>query len=241
MRKKDIKEYSRFYETNSYGTLEVLELIGNRSMRVRFLTTGTERNALIENVKVGKVADTTQPNPLIKPWEDCDEDYTNNSGKKLKVLRKNGKNCIIQFLDTGYTRQCNYQNIKAGKVTDPYAVSVYGVGYNGEFEKVHYWKQAKQLWKNMMKRCYSEKDPRGYFGRAFVDSRWKCFANFLKDLPELENFDLWLKGQKENSEKYNLDKDLKIQGNKYYSKEACQFVTEFENKSAGGVNRHINK
>jgi hypothetical protein len=234
--KKPYGVYDRFYESNGYGTMEVLSR-DKSTMLVKFLETGTEIQANTANVLAGKVRDPSRPRSNTHDWSEWDEDFINNSGQRLKVIKKKSKQCVVQFEDTGYTRNCLYENVRNGKVRDPYAISVYGQGYQGEFKKTPFWKQAKQLWQNMMKRCYSEVDPRGYYGKAFVDSRWKCFANFLEDLPKLNNFDKWLKGQTEGSEKYNLDKDLLIKGNKYYSKEACQFITEFENKSAGGINR----
>lgn len=142
----------------------------------------------------------------------------------------------IQYLDSGYVCEVYESNAKNGKLKDPYSPSSYGVGYLGEFDKSSpYLNEAKQLWANMIKRCYCKKDEKGYFGRAFVDERWKCFANFLDDLPKLKNFNMWLKG-KETGIKYNLDKDLMYQDNKVYSREACMFVTEYENKSAGARN-----
>lgn len=138
----------------------------------------------------------------------------------------------IQYLSSGYITEVYESNAKKGKVKDPYKISSYGFGYLGEFKKVPYHKQAKQLWTNMIKRCYCEKDESGYFGTAFVDERWKCFANFLEDLPTLDNFEKWLEWY-ETGEKYNLDKDLKYPGNKVYSREACAFVSEYENKADG--------
>ncbi len=164
------------------------------------------------------------------------ETLFSNSGKEIVILSKNGKDCIIQFVESGYVRKANFDNVRAGKVRDLYSRTVYGVGFYGEFEKVHYWKQAKQLWKNMLKRCYCEKDTKGYYGKASVDPRWHCLGNFIADISKLKNFDKWLDGQNGNSQKYNLDKDLLIEGCTVYSVETCQFVTEYENKAAGARN-----
>lgn len=163
-------------------------------------------------------------------------EYISNAGHSFEILRKQGDQCIIRFTNTGYIRKANIVNIRAGKVRDFYEPSIYGVGYYGEFTKVAYWKQAKQLWQNMLKRCYCEKDERGYFGEVDVCPRWHCFSNFLIDLPKLENFENWLKGQETGSTKYNLDKDTLVDGCKHYSKETCRFITEYENKSAGARN-----
>ncbi len=162
------------------------------------------------------------------------EKYVSNSGLEFIILSRDGKNCVVQFVGTGYTRTANIDNARAGKVRDLYNVSVYGYGYYGEFEKVPYWKQAKQLWQNMLKRCYCEKDTRGYFKWGTrVDNKWLCFSNFLSDLPSLENFEKWLLGQREGKEKFNLDKDMKLPGNNVYCREACSFVEDSINKSAG--------
>lgn len=163
------------------------------------------------------------------------EVYTSNSGLDFIILSKEGKQCIIQFLETGSTRKANIDNIKVGKVRDLYAVSTYGEGYDGEFKKNSYWKQAKQLWRNMMKRCYCEKDTRGYYGEVTVCARWKCFSNFLEDLPKLENFKAWLEGQNTNATKYNLDKDFKVKGCKIYSLDTTMFVEESLNKADGAT------
>jgi hypothetical protein len=162
---------------------------------------------------------------------------SNTSGYFI-VLEENTKEdtCVIRFVETGTVKKCVRSNMLAGKVKDAYKKSVYGEGYYGDFDKKPYWKQAKQLWQNMLKRCYCEKDKKGYFGKAFVCERWKCFANFLEDISNLPNFDQWLKGQTSGSEKYNLDKDLLVQGNVFYSPYLCQFVTESVNKSAGAKN-----
>ena len=163
--------------------------------------------------------------------------YVSNAGHEFTILSREGKNCIIQFTKTGYVRKANIDNIRAGKVRDHYEISIYGVGYYGEYTKNSYWKQAKQLWQNMLKRCYCEADTRGYFGKGVVVSpEWHCFANFVRDLPNLENFDKWLLGQNGNSTKYNLDKDFIVEGCKVYSKETCMFATESENKAAGARN-----
>jgi len=164
------------------------------------------------------------------------EKYVSNSGHEFVILSQQGKNCVIQFTKSGSVRKANIDNIRAGKVRDLYAPSVYGVGYFGEFEKVPYWKQAKQLWRNMMKRCYCEADTKGYYGRCEVDPRWHSFSNFLKDIALLENFEGWLKGVNSGAAKYNLDKDTLVEGCKVYSKETCRFITEYENKSAGARN-----
>ena len=168
------------------------------------------------------------------------EKYVNNAGQELVVLGMVGRKATIQFTETGSVRTANIDNVRAGKVRDFYAKSCYGIGYQGEFNKVGYWKQAKQLWQNMMKKCYSDNDDRGYKNKGVIVSpRWHCFANFLNDLPSLPNFDKWLLGQRTGYEKYNLDKDMRVPGCNVYSKETCQFLSESENKSLVKKNKTL--
>ena len=94
--------------------------------------------------------------------------YLNNSGQEFVVLkefrRKHGNRehnkWIVQFVETGTTKEVYRENATSGKVRDEYAISVYGKGYQGDYSKEEnpHWKQARQLWQNMMKRCYSTKD-----------------------------------------------------------------------------------
>ena len=147
----------------------------------------------------------------------------NNSGDLFVILQQTGKQCIVQFLETGYVRKANIDNIKAGKIKDLYKKTSYGVGFLGEYKRTGYHVQAQQLWRNMIKRCYYENDPKNYMAYGTtVDPRWHQFASFLEDLPTLDNFEKWL-----NKEGYQLDKDIKVPGSNVYSKETCSFVTEF--------------
>lgn len=169
----------------------------------------------------------------------------NNLGDEFTVLKeypkKIGKRVwvmwLIQFQGTGFTKEVYKNNAEKGKARDPYKIAFCGVGYEGEPDKTPYHKQARRLWSNMIKRCYDEKYESGYYGRGYtVSDSWKCFANFLRDLPKLDNFELWLEGFDKNKPTYNLDKGLKVKGNKVYCKECCSFVLESVNKAAGARN-----
>lgn len=164
--------------------------------------------------------------------------YKNNAGDEFVVLEKEVRKSrmwiLIKFLATASTRWVIESNASRGKVRDFYKRTRYGIGYLGEIDKkVPYYNQAKQLWANMMKRCYSEKDTKGYYKwKTEVAPRWHCLANFIEDLPYLENFDKWL-AQKETGVNYNLDKDFRSPGCNVYSPDTCMFVDEHTNKSEG--------
>lgn len=230
--------YNQFYESNGYGTMEVLEREGKK-LKIRFVDTGYETVAEAGNVLAGKVRDYSVPRSTTHDWQEWDEEFTNNAGYSGKIISKKSKKCIVQFYETGFTAEVHIDNVRQGKISDPYSKTFLNIGYLGEYELKPYWKQAKQLWSNMMKRCYNPKDKHGYFGRCFVDVRWQCFANFLQDISQLENFELWLHAKELGTSPYNLDKDLKFEGNNIYSKEACMFATEYDNKSAGATNARL--
>jgi len=160
--------------------------------------------------------------------------FYSNSGLEFNLLSQEGKQCVIQFTGTGSVRRANIDNIKAGKVRDLYQKTSYGVGWLGEYERTGYHVQAQQLWRNMIKRCYTD-DPKGYKAKGTtVDPRWYCFADFLKDLPKLPNFNQWV-----DKRGYQLDKDLRVPEANVYSYETCSFVTEHENKQAGKLNKKL--
>ena len=224
------------YETNCDGFVEILKTDG-KCAKVRFINTGYETQVLVSNLIAGKCRDYSITERTYTDKEFPNAIMQSNGSGSFTLLEKQGSKCLVQFNETGFTTTALWENIKLGKIKDPYFKSCYSVGYNGEFPKVSYWKQAKQLWRNMLKRCYCEKDNRGYYGKVTVDARWLCFANFLEDLPKLENFEMWLRAFSGKSEKYNLDKDFLVKGNKVYSREACMFLPESLNKSLGSKNK----
>lgn len=152
----------------------------------------------------------------------------NNQGLMLEIIERKGQACVVKFVASGSTRTASYNNIINGKVKDLYHPSRYGVGYDGEFVRKPYWKQAKQLWSNMLKRCYCPSDSKGYLSKGTtVEARWHCFANFLDDLPQLVGFKQWLVGGME------LDKDIISPDANTYSRYTCMFVEQSLNRSLG--------
>lgn len=162
----------------------------------------------------------------------------NNAGDEFVVIDEKINNgrvwWLVKFLETSGTRWVLKCNASKGKVKDIYKRSRYGVGYLGEVNrKIPYYNQAEQLWANMLKRCYFEGDNKGYakWGTT-VHPRWHCLANFIEDLPKLDNFCKWL-SQKHTGVKYNLDKDIRVPNCNVYSPDTCMFLDEHTNKSEG--------
>lgn len=108
---------------------------------------------------------------------------------------------------------------------------VYGVGINDADSGVCRYEtvdgKRKQVWichfydvwKGMLKRCYSEKEQSRYptYKGCYVCDEWLTFSNFKS----------WMEQQ--DWEGKHLDKDLLVKGNKIYSPETCIFVTALVN------------
>lgn len=207
---------------------------------IRFTESGHECRAVQKLILKGLVFDPTDLELERNSWTFTQDFYTNSLGQDYCVFARNNKGqCKVKFLDTNSVQLLSEDfvdpkdNMKVYEPRDKFVRTVYGVGYLGDFDKSKtFWKQAKQLWTNMLKRCYCEKDVRGYFGQATVNPSWFSFENFLRDVENLRGFEGWLNGQK-GGIKYNLDKDFYDPSNLEYSKHFCTFIPDSYNKSLG--------
>lgn len=143
---------------------------------------------------------------------------TNNSGKCVVVDYINYENVTIEFIDTGYKTKTRMDNLIRGKVKDYLYPSVYNQGILGvDFCNDEVKTKQFMLWKNMLKRCYSEvslKESPTYHNCKVSD-------NFV----EYPYFKEWCNKQIGFDQKgWELDKDILIKGNKIYSEETCCFV-----------------
>lgn len=101
---------------------------------------------------------------------------------------------------------------------------VYGVGINDWDGLIYTTRNDKipeyQMWKDMLKRVYSEKyqeKAKTYIG-ASCDPKWLSFKSFIEDVSKFPNYEKALTGG------WCLDKDIIVSGNKHYSKDTCVFV-----------------
>lgn len=134
----------------------------------------------------------------------------------------------VKFNNTGYTAKVDCCSLRRGDCKDPYAPSVYGVGYIGEKGegstingKVN---RSYSLWRSMLKRCYSSKYNPSYHD-CTVAPEWFNFQTFAQDIKNLEGYQNWLNPES----RFQIDKDIKIPGNRVYSKDTCKFVPQIDN------------
>lgn len=157
----------------------------------------------------------------------------------FKVLRyTDSRNIDIQFIETGYVTTSHIKEVRTGHIKDPIRPSVYGVGYVGigphrctiaESSRIN--SPAYEIWSGMIKRCYSE--------NTKVRSKTKSYrgVTVCKEWHNFQNFAEWFNNNLPDYNSAELDKDLKVIGNKEYSPTACSFVPYQINSLFGGSNR----
>ena len=147
-----------------------------------------------------------------------------NSGD-FKILKYNdNKNVEIQFFKTGYETSARLHNIRKGNVKDPYLPSVFGIGVLGtKYPSKVNGVNTKEyvLWKNMLRRCYSEKYQKKQptYEGCKVSDNFKSYEYFYGWCYSQIGFDA-----KGDGNPFQLDKDLLIKGNKVYSEDTCVFL-----------------
>ena len=132
---------------------------------------------------------------------------------------------VVKFVGTGFSTVTNAGNIRQGSVKDPYVPSTFGVGFLGfgkhKANSRRMRSTAYVCWHNMIKRCYCKKyqEKQPWYSGCSVVKSWHNFQNFAEWY-----YDNYVDG-------FELDKDIKVFGNKVYSPEFCQFVPPQVNRS----------
>lgn len=113
------------------------------------------------------------------------------------------------------------KELRNGVLKSPYARTVHGVGFIGEGEHVacpcRKSSVVNSRWRNMLKRCYNPQPSEvlPYKG-CIVCKRWHNFQLFADDYYEM------LQGR--DSSLLQIDKDLRVKGNRVYSKATCTLL-----------------
>lgn len=123
-----------------------------------------------------------------------------------------------------------FKKIPASKRSISFRRLVYGVGVNdadymlkptvnGRRECCPFY----QKWKSMLERCYSDKNFKKYpsYIGCTVCYEWLIFSKFKS----------WMENQDWKGKQ--LDKDIRVKGNKIYSPETCSFVSHAVNTIEG--------
>lgn len=150
----------------------------------------------------------------------------NKWGETIKIIEYNNANDIlVEFQDEYKTKiHTTYQNFKKLEIKNPYSPSVYGIGKIGVKYPVKINKKVTKeynAWKSILERCFDNKlkNKRPTYEKAICCNEWLLYENFYEWLHKQPNFNKW-----HNGDKWGLDKDILLKGNKVYSPETCCLV-----------------
>jgi len=140
---------------------------------------------------------------------------------------------MVEFISTGYQVTAIAKDVVNGNIKDRLHPSVYGVGFIGvgKCAAIVDGKSQKsyKVWQSMLQRCYCpiylSKKPT-YIGCS-VDVIWHNYQNFAS----------WF--EENYIDGLQLDKDIKIDGNKVYSSDSCMFVTAKENSEKANAKMYV--
>ncbi|WP_182006231.1 thymidylate synthase [Priestia aryabhattai] len=143
------------------------------------------------------------------------------------------RKALVQFVQTNYIKEIDItQVIKSQNVTDPYYRYYFNVGYLGNHKSVKNYTEEEldklyRKWYYMLKRCYDKNDRQYHmYGDkgVFVDERWHCFENYLRDIRYIPQFFL---AKEDNFKGWSIDKDY-YDAN-FYGKESACWLKDGEN------------
>lgn len=201
--------------TNSGHKTVIVEYIDGKNCIIQF------EDGVLKNVEYHSL----QKGLVKKPLNRIGEVYETKQGYKIEILEYfHSRNITIKFENGAILQNISYPAIVKGILENPYHPTVYNIGFRG----VGKYNCTNSLpifykWYNMFIRCYDkefqEKCPT-YIGCS-VDERWYNFQVFAE----------WYENNwKDYMIRWDLDKDILVEGSKTYSPETCCFVPQEINK-----------
>lgn len=128
----------------------------------------------------------------------------------------------VEFIVTGTKVLTDKWRIINGKVKDKFYPNIWTVGFIGEGYSWGTQTKAYTCWAGMLRRCYSEHNQKKsptYIG-CYVCKEWHNFQIFCE---------WYIDNYPKDGNKYQLDKDILIEGNREYSPDNCIFTTPKDN------------
>jgi hypothetical protein len=153
---------------------------------------------------------------------------TKNCGPLEIVEYISEREVHVKFKTPEYKTTTKACNIRRGTVKNRMMASYLGIGFlgvgpfktkiNGEFTS------AYKYWGGMLTRCYSAKSLKKY--PSYKD------CTVCDDWLNFQVFSAWFeKNYPGDHDHFELDKDIKVKGNKVYSPETSLFVTKKQNNA----------
>lgn len=207
---KPVEAGSR-YQHKSDGWYEVIEILPNKRLVVRFDNTGGIVEACKTAVMYQRISD-----PLGNRFHKVGDRFQNKHGDWYTFIRRIDKRTgIVKFDNTGTEVEVFINNMKNGNVKDHNKPSILGIGFIGRRRSLLNIKSnSYKLWRNVIARCY---DATIIYKRPTYKDCCMCdeWHNFTK-------FEKWF--DENYVDGYCLDKDILYKGNKEYSPNTCCFV-----------------
>lgn len=239
-------DFNKTYQSNNFGPYKILKYVDRVNSRkmvlIEFTDTGCQKIVREDAALSGAVKDDLYGIDFNKTY------YSNLYGPFI-ILKFVGRNdegrrlVLIKFLNTGNEKVITHKAamlgyaVDEGADRDPINPKVL------DNQEKYIQRLLKGVWKCMMNRCYSEKDPQyGYYGAIGITvcEEWKNRDIFLKTIREIPQFDKYYN----NPYGYQLDKDylqLNIPKNlRIYSKETCMFLSNEDNSNLSIIERNVN-
>lgn len=148
------------------------------------------------------------------------QEFTTNEGYTALVVDGGNKAgyCTIQIKD--YIKEIAVCALKCRNVKYPFHPSVYSIGYLGDGKHTSRINskltEPYLVWHNMLMRCYGQKYQTNQptYTDCTVSKEWHNYQVFSE----------WF--ERNYVERWALDKDLLVSGNKIYSKDICIFIPQ---------------
>lgn len=156
------------------------------------------------------------------------EEKYNKQGCLMKIIEYiDNRNIVVEFQDEYKAKvKTSYGNFKLGSVRNPYHPSIYGIGITGckyptKTETNDRPTKEYSIWRSILERSFVEKikEKQPTYEDVTCCDEWLNFENLYEWLHSQPNFDKWKNGQR-----WAVDKDILIKGNKTYSPETCCLV-----------------
>lgn len=155
------------------------------------------------------------------------EEFLNYQNDLMRIIEYNDANDVIVEFQDKYKGKVhtNYYNFKHKSVKNPYHPEVCNVGIIGSkyMARLPYGEPTKEYdtWRGILRRCFdnNRKSLQPTYKDVTCCDEWLLFENFYDWLHSQENLQKWL-----NGDKWAIDKDILVKGNKVYSPNTCCLV-----------------
>lgn len=147
---------------------------------------------------------------------------TNNCGKCFIIDYENSRSVVVMFYRPQFVVKCRMISLVMGKVDNPFYPKHHNKGYMGVGSYSIKNREAYNCWEGMLRRCYDPKFTKRLktYETAEVCEEWLNFQNFA----EWFYNDNFATSSDSRGNRYELDKDILLKGNKLYSPENCCFI-----------------